>query len=83
MNCNPNSLANAGRKDMKETKEHYFDRLDKMRDAALEVERLKEKTKAIEQDLNDLIMGPHGNDMKLVSSKTLVKWGEEYRLRKQ
>ena len=63
---------------MKETKEHYFGRLDDIRYVTNRIAHLREEIDELERQQQELIMGPDAEEMKLVSSKTLIKWGEEW-----
>ena len=64
---------------IKETKEHYFDRLNKLRYLAYRIERLEKERDELNRQQADLIMGPDSAEWDLASSKTLSKWGKEYR----
>ena len=64
---------------IKETKEHYFDRLNKLRYLTYRIERLEKEREELNRQQEDLIMGPDSDEWDLASSKTLSKWGKEYR----
>ena len=62
----------------KETKAHYFGRLDDIRYVTNRIAHLREEIEELKRQQQELIMGPDAEEMKLVSSKTLIKWGEEW-----
>ena len=64
---------------IKETKEHYFDRLNKLRYLNYRIERLDREREELNRQQADLIMGPDADEWELASSTTLIKWGKAYR----
>ena len=65
-----------------ETKEHYFARLDDLADVGKRIVELQKQLESLRCLQADLMLGPDSSEMKLVSSKTLIKWGEEWREKK-
>jgi hypothetical protein len=62
---------------MKETKEEYFARMEKAVRIFNEITNLRLKIKSLESEVDHLCWEPE-NGKEAVSSKTLLKWGNEY-----
>ena len=68
---------------MKETKEHYFKRLDALEKVTLEIVELQKQLESLRWKQEALAAGPDGKDMTLASSKLLMEWNKEWRQKKQ
>jgi hypothetical protein len=62
---------------MKETREQYYARMDKAVRIFNDITNLRLKIKTLEAEVDQLCWKPE-NGREAVSSKTLLKWGNEY-----
>ena len=67
----------------KETKEHYFARLDDLADVGKRIVELQKQLESLRCLQENLAAGPDGDDMELASSELLIEWGAEWRQKKQ